>query len=117
MDLPRASLFYAKGGDSYEILNNTVTHTFSDWDSTANLNLENYYTNLPNQYFYSLHSPLMRLDIPDATEVIFSENTITGISLVQPFWSNLHYSASLLLLENTTPACNLTVNGNVIDDF
>lgn len=59
----------------------------------------------------------MRLDIPDASEVIFSENTVTGMSLVQPLFSDLHYKASLLLLENATPLCSLTVNKNVVDDF
>lgn len=63
-DLPRASLFMARGGKNFLIENNVITHMPLDYYGGAIVALKNYYNWLPRNYWMSLHSPLFRLDIP-----------------------------------------------------
>ena len=65
--------------------------------------LSNYYQGLPNNYFTSLQSPLMRLDIPHGRKVSFENNVLKSLNMIQPMWNDLHYDASIILLESTTP--------------
>lgn len=59
----------------------------------------------------------MRLDIPHGLKVNFEDNIIKSLAMVQPLFNDLHYDASILLLESTTPQCTITVNNNVLDNI
>lgn len=94
-----ASLLFSKGGSNFTIKNNTISHEPSAYYGTVSLVLLNYAHFLPENYFTSLRSPLMRLDIPDGQFVNFIENNVTSIASVQPMFKVHEYSASLLQID------------------
>ena len=70
-ELPRATLFMAKGGLDYSIDKNTISYDASTYYSRAFKTIESYYNWLPRDYWTSLKSPLFRLDLPDGKAVSF----------------------------------------------
>ena len=66
----------ARGGQSYSFEGNTVNFTASKYYGIAFKALESYYNWLPKDFWESLRSPMLRLDVPDGQSVNFARNKI-----------------------------------------
>ena len=116
LSLDRANIVLARGGRNFDIKENTITHSESDYAEATSRGLTSYYQGLPTDFWAAIHSPFYRLDVPDAETVVFNNNTIAGMTMVQQIWEDLYYDAAILWLENTPTSCAVTITGNDISD-
>lgn len=116
-NLPRSSLFMAKGGSNFKFEHNTISHTALPNYGAAIIVLENYYNWLPTNFWNSLRAPLIRLDIPDGDLVKFSGNIVSSISHVQNFMESSSYKASLIQIDAAPAKAIFNIDDNQIDDL